>query len=184
MMGRGHVGGRRRAWLTLLVALSLSTADGCGYRTLGPRAQLSATSICIMPFSESGPAGVAIDLATELGQALAAEGFTIEPDAARADSVLTGQIELRNVPGTTLQTVQLYTVDVTITAELWGTGHEPLWQEAISLQEDFLPTDAALDIEPLVTERRRRVAIGRLTERAAQELAQAMRVAGAARNAP
>jgi hypothetical protein len=119
-------------------------------------------------------------LAQQLALGLSAEGFIIEPDAHRADAVLTGQIELRNVPGTTLQTVQLYTVDVTVTAELWGSGHEPIWQEAVSLQEDFLPTDPARDVEPLVTERRRRVATQRLTERAAQQLVSALRVAGAA----
>lgn len=162
-------------------AVVLLLLMGCGYRTLGARAHMEAVRICIMPFAEHGPAGMTGDLAAELSQALAAEGFVIEPDAKKADAVLTGQIELRQVPGTTLQTVQLYTVDVTVTAELWGGGHEPLWQEAISLQEDFLPTDAALDVEPLVTERRRRVAIARLTERAAEELAQSMRVAGATR---
>lgn len=142
---------------------------------MGPRGQLGVTSICIMPFAESGPVGMTGQLTSELGQALAAEGFVIEPDAGRADSVLTGQIELHNVPGTTLQTVQLYTVDVTVTAALWGRGREPLWQEAVSLQEDFLPTDATADVEPLVTERRRRVALSRLTERAAEELVQSMR---------
>lgn len=167
--------------LTMCFAGSLMGPVACGYRTLGSRAQMPLTRICIMPFAEHGPAGMTGELAAELSQALAAEGFVIEPDASRADAVLTGQIELRNVPGTTLQSVQLYTVDVSVTAELWGAGHEPLWQEAISLQEDFLPTDATLDVEPLVTERRRRVAISRLTERAAEELAQSLRVAGAAR---
>ena len=169
----------RRRW-PWAAALLLVVAWGCGYRTLGPQARFGVTRVCIMPFSESGPVGMTGDLAQQLALGLSAEGFIIEPDAQKADAVLTGQIELRNVPGTTLQTVQLYTVDVTVTAELWGSGHEPIWQQAVSLQEDFLPTDASRDVEPLVTERRRRVATQRLTERAAQELVSALRSAGAA----
>lgn len=170
----------RRGGAWLWAAALLLAMGGCGYRTLGPQAHFGVTRICVMPFSESGPGGMTADLAQQLALGLSAEGFIIEPDAHRADAVLTGQIELRNVPGTTLQTVQLYTVDVTVTAELWGSGHEPIWQEAVSLQEDFLPTDPARDVEPLVTERRRRVATQRLTERAAQQLVSALRVAGAA----
>ena len=169
----------RPAWPGAALLLLLA-ALGCGYRTLGPKDHFGVTRICVMPFSESGPGGITGALTQQLVLGLSAEGFIIEPDANKADAVLTGQIELRNVPGTTLQTVQLYTVDVTVTAELWGEGREPLWQEAVSLQEDFLPTDAARDVEPLVTERRRRVATQRLTERAAQQLVSALRAAGSA----
>lgn len=170
---------RRNGRALLAAGVMMMLGVGCGYRTLGPRAGTAAVRICMMPFSEAGPTDMSGDLAEALGAELAAEGFTLVPHPNQADRILTGQIELRNVPGTTLKTVQLYTVDVTVTAELWGEGHEPLWQEAVSLQEDFLPTDPALDVEPLVTERRRRVAILRLTERAAEQLVQSMRLAGA-----
>ena len=160
------------AWrLAFVLSLGmLGVLGGCGYRLERFEPAFGTTRITVMPFSESSAAGVSGPLAQYLVRALRREGFEVTPDAERAQGVLTGQIELVHVPGATLQTVQLYTVTLTLTAQLWGSGHEPLWQETVGLEDDFLPTDPAGDVEPLVTERRRRTTIARLTELAADRM--------------
>ena len=103
-------------------------ASACGYRPLGHGAAFGARSICVVPFAEPDAAGITASLAQHLGLALAAEGFVVVADPEAADAVLTGDIQVRHLPGATLRAVQVYTVDVGVNAALWGADNTLLWQ--------------------------------------------------------
>ena len=151
-------------------------AGGCGYRPLGQGPAFGARALCVLPFAEPDAAGITASLSHHLGLALAAEGFVVVTDPARADAVLTGDIAVRHAAGATLQAVQVYTVDVGVHAALWGAQGTLLWQTHSQLQEDFLPTQPSLHAEPLITERRRQVALARLAERMAEHLVARLRL--------
>jgi outer membrane lipopolysaccharide assembly protein LptE/RlpB len=136
-----------------------------------------AQRIALQPFAEAGPVGIAGELDAALARALAADGLNVLADARRADAVLTGTLSQSTTPATTLRAVQAYALVLRVQAEL-RTATGVVWRDSIALQEDFLPPDPDGDAEPLVTERRRRVALLRLAEQAAQRLVDDLRLDG------
>lgn len=151
-------------------------AAACGYRPLGHGAAFGARRICVVPFAEPDAAGITARVAHYLHQALEAEGFVVTDSQADADAVLTGSLTVRHLPGLTLQAVQVYTLDVGVDAALWGPSQALLWRNHSQLQTEFLPTDPQAHAEPLITERRRQVALERVARRAAEALVARLRL--------
>lgn len=156
---------------------ALALYGGCGYRLVRGGPVFGASVVAIEPFSEDGPVGLSADVAAALSGRLAAAGFSVTTSVGRADAFLSGRLSLATLPGATLSTVQLYNVDAIVLAELHGRDGVLLWRHECSVRESFLPPDPGTFPEPLTIEMRRRVALRRLAERAADSITEALELA-------
>jgi hypothetical protein len=164
--------GRNRRWsavatqpATWLLGCCLLAA-GCGYRPLVGSAPFGRQRLSVLPFAEAEPNGMSAPMAVALSRRLAADGTQVVSHGD-TDGVLTGTLHVGNAPSAALRTVQIYAVVAQVHAELRDRNDVLLWQRDLQLKEEFLPTDPALDVQPLVSEARRRTALARLAEQAA-----------------
>lgn len=133
-----------------------------------------APHIAVMPFAENEPNGLSAPLAQSLGHRLTSGGVRVSGASQKPAATLSGTVHTGNAPSATLRGVQTYAVIADVHATLTGAQGELLWQRDFGLREEFLPTDPAQDIQPLVSEARRRTALMRLAERAARAVHDAM----------
>jgi hypothetical protein len=158
---------------TIGLCAALGTA-GCGYAVIQGARLFDAPRIYVMPFAEHEPNGLSAPLAQNLSQRLMSAGMSVGDASGEPAAALGGTIHLGNAPSATLRGVQTYAVVAHVHAALTADGGAVLWQRDFSLREEFLPTDPSQDIQPLVSEARRRTALLRLAERSARAVHEAM----------
>lgn len=163
-------------WLLLLQI-------GCGYTVIRGDHPFGAGSIAVVPFAESEPVGLAIDLTDAITTLLAADGVRIIGDESTADGIFTGRI----IAATTTRSptvgsnapVPAYTVGTLIRASLTGANGKLLWTTSLRVTEDFIASTGTADTATSETESRRRRALRRIAEKAAREIHQRLVIADA-----
>ena len=159
-----------------LTLLYLIACLGCGYVPLRAGQAYGAEKILVMPPREAEPTGIAGPYVEELRRRLAAEGFTLAPNAPAADATLRSEVtDSSTVPLAAAAGAQLtaFTVRVRMTAELRTPNGETLWQARFTESEEFFPEGNTAEAL-LATEANRRRALYRLTERLAAEVVRSL----------
>ncbi|MEE8409381.1 MAG: LPS assembly lipoprotein LptE [Myxococcota bacterium] len=156
---------------------------GCGYAVVRGDRPFGAGSIAVVPFAESEPVGLAIELTDAITALLAADGVRIIGDESAADAVFTGRI----IAATTTRSptvgsnapVPAYSTGTSITASLTRPDGTLLWTTRLHVTEDFLASTGTEDTVTSETESRRRRALRRIAERAAREIHERLVIADA-----
>ena len=127
----------------------------------------------VVPFFERPYLGMAQPLAQHLALQLAAEGVDLAPITATGSAKLLGNLRVETRPSATRAGIGAYALFATIEVRLCDAQGQTLWQKTLSLVDDFLP-DMTPDVQPLLTEANRQLAVARLAHKAAQDVVTAL----------
>lgn len=165
---------RRRLWLVWVLSLGAVVAEGCGYHVMRADQLFCASHVSVVPFAEREPNGLSAPIAQNLSHRLSSGGVRVSDFGRAPDATLSGTVHVGNAPSATLRGVQTYAVVAHVHAALSTSSGDVAWARDFVLREEFLPTDPTQDVQPLVSEARRRTALIRLAERAAAAVHEAM----------
>lgn len=157
------------AYVVLLLVLC-----HCGYRLLVSDRPFGKQHILLLPFAEETPSGLFIPLQAALRTQLETMGVTVASESQDADAVMRGQIQIANVPSTTLRQVQIYTLIANVHVTLQQLDGSPIWTHDVHLKDEFLPTPPLDGDQPLITESRRNAALLRLAQKVAEQIQEAL----------
>ena len=164
--------------LHILVAttlLAIWTSNGCGYRSLSTPTPFDATSVTLIPFHESQPIGLSQTLNEHLSLQLVQSGVNLTNSLGSHGALLTGTIESATTVASPTSAVDRTTpsfqVALRAIAKLEDSKGEALWQKKYLLNDSFLQDLQEEAQSVLVTESGRRVALGRVAEKLAKQIA-------------
>ena len=149
------------------------TCSGCGYHILQAPAPFRQTHLCVHPYGENMPFGLAGELTHHVDRLLAMQGITLSRACHAEDALLSGLVVAATTgisPNGIGIRISAYQLSASILSILRAPNGDVLWQFQTDARENFLPPQNQVVFDALAIEANRRNALVRLAQNAAHTI--------------